>query len=214
LRDAFDYNLAIGNKIRCRENIITGENPMTLDVQVYGRNVEVTDRIYDYARKKVSKLDRFLNDIEEARIDLAYIKSARSASDRQVAQITVRGKGYILRAEERSDDVYTALDSAMEKLQRQMERFKGKRQRGRGDGKAASQVVPATSEVEGEEDRSLIVRRKKFVLTPMDEVEALEQMKLLSHEDFFVFYNSVSNSVNVLYLRRDGLYGLIETEIR
>ena len=187
---------------------------MTLDVQVYGRNVEVTDRIYDYARKKVSKLDRFLNDIEEARIDLAYIKSARSASDRQVAQITVRGKGYILRAEERSDDVYTALDSAMEKLQRQMERFKGKRQRGRGDGKAASQVVPATSEVEGEEDRSLIVRRKKFVLTPMDEVEALEQMKLLSHEDFFVFYNSVSNSVNVLYLRRDGLYGLIETEIR
>jgi len=187
---------------------------MALDVQVYGRNLEVTDRILDYARKKVSKLDRYLNDVDEARVDLAYIKSARSAADRQVAQITVRGKGYILRAEERSDDVYTALDSALEKLQRQMERFKGKRQRGRGDGKPASAVTPATTEEEGEEDRSLIVRRKKFVLTPMDEVEALEQMKLLSHEDFFVFYNSVTNSVNVLYLRRDGLYGLIETEIR
>jgi putative sigma-54 modulation protein len=187
---------------------------MALDVQVYGRNLEVTDRIIDYARKKVSKLDRYLNDVDEARVDLAYIKSARSAADRQVAQITVRGKGYILRAEERSDDVYTALDSALEKLQRQMERFKGKRQRGRGDGKPASEVTLITSEEEGEEDRSLIVRRKKFVLTPMDEVEALEQMKLLSHEDFFVFYNSVTNSVNVLYLRRDGLYGLIETEIR
>jgi putative sigma-54 modulation protein len=186
---------------------------MTLDVQVYGRNVEVTDRILEYARKKVSKLDRYLSDVDEARVDLAYIKSARSATDRQVAQITVRGKGYILRAEERSDDVFTALDSALEKLQRQMERYKGKRQRGRGDGKTASEVIPA-SEEEGEEDRSLIVRRKKFVLTPMDELEALEQMKLLGHEDFFVFFNSVTNSVNVLYLRRDGLFGMIETEIR
>lgn len=187
---------------------------MTLDVQVYGRNIEVTDRIFDYARKKVSKLDRYLSDVDEARVDIAYIKSARSASDRQVAQITVRGKGYILRAEERSDDVFTALDSALDKLQRQMERYKGKRQKGRGDGKPASAVLPTAVEEEGEEDRSLIVRRKKFVLTPMDEIEALEQMKLLSHEDFFVFYNSVTNSVNVLYLRRDGLYGLIETEIR
>lgn len=187
---------------------------MTLEVQVYGRNIEVTDRILDYTKKKVSKLDRFLSDIDEARVDFAYIKSARSAADRQVAQITVRGKGYILRAEERSDDVFTALDSALEKLQRQMERYKGKRQKGRGDGKPASEVIPMVAEEEGEEDRSLIVRRKKFVLTPMDEIEALEQMKLLSHEDFFVFYNSVTNSVNVMYLRRDGLYGLIETEIR
>jgi len=187
---------------------------MTLDVQVYGRNVEVTDRINDYAKKKVSKLDRYLNDIDEARVDLAYIKSARSAADRQVAQITVRGKGYILRAEERSDDVFTALDSALAKLQRQMERYKGKRQKGRGDGKAASEVTLEISEEEGSEDRSLIVRRKKFVLIPMDEIEALEQMKLLSHEDFFIFYNSVTNSVNVLYLRRDGLYGLIEAETR
>jgi len=187
---------------------------MTLDVQVYGRNVEVTDRINDYAKSKVSKLDRYLNDIDEARVDLAYIKSARSAADRQVAQITVRGKGYILRAEERSDDVFTALDSALAKLQRQMERYKGKRQKGRGDGKAASEVTLEISEEEGSEDRSLIVRRKKFVLIPMDEIEALEQMKLLSHEDFFIFYNSVTNSVNVLYLRRDGLYGLIEAETR
>jgi putative sigma-54 modulation protein len=191
-----------------------GADHMALDVQVYGRNIEVTERIFDYARKKVSKLDRFLSDVEEARVDLAYVKSARSAGDRQVAQITVRGKGYILRAEERSDDVFTALDSALEKIQRQMERYKGKRQKGRGDGTPASEVIPSAPEEEGEEDRSLIVRRKKFVLSPMDEIEALEQMKLLGHEDFFVFFNSVTNSVNVLYLRRDGLYGLIETETR
>jgi putative sigma-54 modulation protein len=102
----------------------------------------------------------------------------------------------------------------LEKLQRQMERYKGKRQKGRGDGKSASEVIPEVVEEETEEGRAIIVRRKKFVLTPMDELEALEQMKLLSHEDFFVFFNSVTKSVNVLYLRRDGLYGLIETEIR
>jgi putative sigma-54 modulation protein len=95
-----------------------------------------------------------------------------------------------------------------------MERFKGKRQKGRGDGKSASEVIPMIADEEGEEDQSFIVRRKKFVLTPMDEIEAMEQMKLLANEDFFVFFNSVTNSVNVLYMRRDGLYGLIETEIR
>ena len=187
---------------------------MAVEVEVMARNLEIADNLRDYVTKKASNLGRYLNEIEHVRVDLTYIKSARSAADRQVAQITIRGRGYILRAEERSDDVFTALDSAVDKLQRQMERFKGKRQKGRGDGKSASEVIPVVAEEEGEEDQSLIVRRKKFTLTPMDEIEALEQMKLLSHEDFFVFFNSVTNSVNVLYLRRDGLYGLIETEIR
>ena len=85
---------------------------MTLDVEVYGRNMEVTERLKDYVTKKVSRLDRYLPGIDEARVDLAYIKSARSASDRQVAQITVRGKGFILRSEERSEDIFAALDTS------------------------------------------------------------------------------------------------------
>ena len=78
---------------------------MALDVEIYVRNMEVTDRIEDYVTKKVSKLDRYLQGIDEARVDLAYVKSARSATDRQVAQITVRGKGFILRSEERAEFV-------------------------------------------------------------------------------------------------------------
>jgi putative sigma-54 modulation protein len=186
---------------------------MALEVQVVGRNMEVTDRLYDYVSKKVAKLDRYLGDLEEARVELAFVKSARSAGDRQVAQMTVRGKGYLLRSEERSDDIYAAVDSALDKMQRQMERFKGKRQRGRGDGKTAAQVTTEKTPVE-EPERSLIARRKKFSLTPMDENEALDQMINLSHEDFFIFYNPATNSVNVLYRRREGDYGLIETEIR
>jgi putative sigma-54 modulation protein len=190
---------------------------MALEVEIYGRNMEVTERITEYVQKKVTKLDRYLNGVEEARVDLAYVKSARSAADRQVAQITVRGKGIILRSEERSDDIYSALDTALEKLQRQMERYKGKRHRGRGDGRSASEVAQVTpaevEETETVEPARVIARRKHFIITPMDELEALEQMTLLGHEDFFVFYNVKTNNVNILYRRRDDTYGLIEPEI-
>jgi putative sigma-54 modulation protein len=189
---------------------------MTIEVEVYGRNMEVTDRIQNYVTKKVGKLDRFLPGIDEARVDVAFEKSARSATDRQVAQITIRGKGFILRAEERADDIFAALDIAVDHMQRQIERFKGKHYRGRGDGKS---VIEESEQIEeGLEDESgelgpVIARRKRFMLLPMDEWEAIEQMALSGHENFFVFYNANSQAVNVLYKRRNGTYGIIETEI-
>jgi putative sigma-54 modulation protein len=190
---------------------------MTLEVDINGRNMEVTDRIKDYVSKKVNRLDRYLPGIEEARVDLAYVKSARSASDRQVAQITVRGKGFILRSEERADDIFAAIDTALDKIQRRIERFKGKHYRGRGDGKSvadvAGEALPAAIEEETVEPKRVIARRKHFRLSPMDETEALEQMELLGHEDFFVFYNANTNAINVLYRRLDGTYGLIEPEV-
>ncbi len=187
---------------------------MALEVEIYGRNMEVTERIEDYVTTKVSKLDRYLQGIDEARVDVAYVKSARSAADRQVAQITVRGKGFILRSEERSDDIFSAFDTAMEKMQRRIERYKGKHYRGRGDGRSAAEVVPEEIfEDESNELGPVIARRKRFFLVPMSELEALEQMNLLGHELFFVFYNANTNAINVLYKRRDGTYGLIEPEI-
>jgi len=185
---------------------------MAVAVQIFGRNMDVSDRLKQYVNKKVSKLDRFLPAIDDARVDLAYVKSARSAEDRQVAQITIRGKGFILRTEERADDIFAALDSAVDKMQRQIERFKGKRYRGRNYGKSAAEVAPELESIEEleEEAEELIVRRKRFVMTPMDEAEAIEQMALLGHEAFFVFFNARTNAINVLYRRRDGSYGIIE----
>lgn len=184
---------------------------MALEVAIFPKNMELTDRISGYINKKINKLDRFLNDIEETRVDLAYLKSARNPSDRQVAQITIRGRGYILRTEERSDDIFTAVDLALEKMQRKIERFKGKRSRGRGDGTPAAAVVPeAPAPAEEIEEAPIIARRKAFELVPMDEMEAIEQMSQLGHENFFVFFNANTNSINVLYRRRDGTYGLIE----
>ena len=187
---------------------------MTVEVEIYARNMEVTERIEDYVAKKVTKLDRYLGDIDEARVDLAYVKSARNAADRQVAQITIRGKGFILRSEERADDIFSAFDTALTKMQRRIERFKGKRHRGRGDGRSVGEFMGQQLEDDLVEDDSLeIARRKTTLLTPMDENEAIEQMALLGHEDFFLFYNANTSSVNVLYKRRDGSLGLIETEI-
>jgi len=185
---------------------------MAIKIDIYTKDLEMTDRIKDYATKKVSRLERYLNEIGECRVDLAYVKTARNAADRFVAQLTIRGKGFILRAEERADNLYASIDEAMEKMSRQIERFKGKHWRNRGDGVPASGAETVEFEYE-EEAEPEIVRTKSFNLIPMDEYEALEQMRLLGHENFFVFYNAKTSKINVLYKRRDGSFGLIDPVI-
>lgn len=190
------------------------EADVVLKVQVFGRDMDVSDKLGEYVSKKTNKLDRYINDIQDAQVDLKHAKTAREAQDRYVAQITIRGKGYTLRAEERTDDIRSAFDAALEKMQRQISRYKGKHYRGKGDGTSLAEEAMAMMEPIGEEEASPeIARRKKFFLKPMDEDEAIEQMKLLGHEDFFIFYNATTNAVNVLYRRRDSSYGLIDTEI-
>ena len=89
---------------------------MPVEVVIHVRNLELTDRLREYVEKKVSKLDRFLDVLQEAKVDLTFVKTARSARDRQVAQVTVRGKGVLLRAEERSDDIFASVDTVLEKI--------------------------------------------------------------------------------------------------
>ncbi len=186
---------------------------MTVGVEVFGHNMDVSDRINEYVTKKASKLDRYLNEIEWVKVDLDYIKAARDATDRFVAQITVKGKKALQRTEERSDDITAAFDKAIDKMQRQLERYKGKHYRGRGNGRAVKEVLPPVEEEESE-TAGIISRRKEFELIPMSEADALEQMQLLGHDNFFIFYNLETRAVNVLYRRRDNSYGLIEPKIR
>jgi putative sigma-54 modulation protein len=188
---------------------------MTVRVEISVRNMELSDRLREYITKKAARLDRYLDTIEEVEVDLDHRKSARSAGDRQVAQVTVRGRGVLLRAENRANDIYAAFDQTLDKIERQAERYKGKHWRNRGDGRSAADVAldaPST-EPDTADLGPAIVRRKRFSLTPMDENEAVEQMVLLSHEDFFIFLNATTGQVNVLYRRRDGALGLIEPEI-
>lgn len=189
---------------------------MAVEVTIQGRDFSVSPRLRDYVEKKVGKLDRYLPTIEDARIELTEAKSARAASDRHVAQITVRSRGMLLRAEERKDDIYAAVDAVIDKMHRQIERYKGKHWRGAGDRAGAETIAVEDAPIELEtepEVNGAVVRRKKFPLSPMNEAEALEQMRLLAHDNFFVFYNAETNRVNVLYMRKDGDYGLIDPDI-
>jgi putative sigma-54 modulation protein len=189
---------------------------MTVKIDIFTKNIELSDRLNDYVVTKVEKLEKFLDEVDECRVDLSYVKTARNANDRHVAQLTLRGKGFILRSEERSDSMFSAVDAALDKMRRQIRRYKGKRARGRGDGQTIAEAIDMgyPEEVEPEvHEEPIIARRKRFMLVPMDELEAVEQMKLLGHEDFFVFYNANTSEFNILYKRRDGTYGIIIPEI-
>ena len=187
---------------------------MTVKIEIFTKNLELTDRLNDYVVTKVEKLEKFLDEVDDCRVDLSHAKTARNANDRYVAQLTLRGKGFILRSEERSDSIFSAVDAALDKMRRQINRYKGKRARGRGDGQTIAEAIEMPPlEAEEIEEPPVIARRKRFMLVPMDELEAVEQMKLLGHEDFFVFYNANTSEFNVLYLRRDGSYGIIIPEI-
>ena len=156
--------------------------------------------------KKIGKLDRYLPTLSEARVELA-LENTRNLAQRQVVQVTLRNNGAILRGEERSSDFTAAIDAVTDKLTKQIDRYKTKRQRSRASGERDEPVI------EPEETLPRIVRTKHFVTPPISEEEAIEQMELLGH-NFFVFFSRDRGTLNVLYRRNDGNYGLIEPEMK
>lgn len=184
-----------------------------------GRNFVISDRIRDYVEQKVTKLDRYLPDIGEAHVEISKQKT-KSSKDRNVVQLTLRANGTILRAEDRSEAIYASIDAVIDKIHRQIARYKGKRQnRLQGQGRYATpEDLPpellTTEELDelAEEQERQIVRVKRFPVSPMSTEEAIEQMELLAH-DFFVFYNPDAGQINVLYRRDDDNYGLIDPEL-
>jgi len=177
-----------------------------MEVSVFVKNLDLTPRLNDYVERKVGKLDRYLPWIDEARVDLK-VENSRDANYRQVAQLTVRARGAILRAEERTSDMFASIDAVMDKMYRQIARYKGKRQDQWRSGAVPLPVEELAPEEEGE-----IVRMKRFTLRPMTPDEAIEQMALLGHH-FYVFLNADEGAVNVLYQRDDGNYGLLQPEV-
>jgi putative sigma-54 modulation protein len=183
-----------------------------------GKNFVISDRVRTYVEKKMEKLDRYLPEVDEARVEITQEKT-KSAKDRNVVQVTLRTNGTILRAEERSEAIYASIDAVVDKIYRQIVRYKGKRvdrYQGHLGNKRPEEEMPAldaeTLTAIAEEGERKIVRTKKFQVVPMTEEEAVEQMELLGH-DFFVFYNVNLGRINVLYRRTDNDYGLLDPEL-
>ena len=188
-----------------------------MELQVTGRNLDVTPPIVEYAERKLSRLGKLLSDSTPVELELSVERNP-SIAESQVAEATIWTKGLVLRARETSTDMYASIDLMVDKLERQVKRYKDRRQRWRVRPRAQLAVeaeeVPAEAdegalELDGSADEPVLVKTKRFNMKPMHPQEAALQLDLVGH-DFFVFLSSETEQVAVLYRRRDGNYGLIE----
>lgn len=187
-----------------------------MNLTVKGRNITVTDALDTYALGKIGRLSKYL--AEGARCDLELsIEKNPSIAESQVAEATIHTKGPVIRAREASTDMYASIDLVADKLERQVKKYRSKMvtrsQGGHKDALAMQGLrVPEESEAEaGDEAMPRIVKVKQFAGKPMSPEEAALQLELVGH-DFFVFTNAESAETAVVYRRRDGDYGLIESQ--
>ena len=188
-----------------------------MELQVTGRNLDVTPAIVEYAERKLSRLGKLLSDSTPVELELSVERNP-SIAESQVAEATIWTKGLVLRARETSTDMYASIDLMVDKLERQVKRYKDRRQRWRVRPRPhlaveAEEVPPESDEgaleLDGSADEPVLVKTKRFNMKPMHPQEAALQLDLVGH-DFFVFLSSETEQVAVLYRRRDGNYGLIE----
>ncbi|HSL93687.1 MAG TPA: ribosome-associated translation inhibitor RaiA [Bacillota bacterium] len=172
-----------------------------MQITVRGKNIEITDALRDYVLKKLKRLDRYFDGAGEGQATLTVEK------DRHRVEVTINVNGLMLRGEETSPDMYASVDLVVDKLEKQVDRYRTRiSKRVRTAGPAA---WPQEAREEETDDAPRVVRNKRFPMKPMMVDEAIMQMNLLGH-DFFVFSSAETEQVNVVYRRKDGNYGLIE----
>jgi len=185
-----------------------------MELLIKGKNLDVEQSAQEYIESKLSKLERYLPDLEEVKVELTQ-EMTRAVENRYVVQVTINTHGTLLRGEERASNINAAIDSVVDVLSRQIKRFKGKlyrsQRRNMSKDQIAAELAPPEEEVV-DEDKRRIVKVKRFPVKPMSPEEAVEQMELLSH-DFFIFFDAENEHFSVLYRRGDGDYGLIEPEL-
>ncbi|MCI5880031.1 MAG: ribosome-associated translation inhibitor RaiA [Bacillales bacterium] len=174
-----------------------------MKLTVRGNKLEVTDSIRNYVEEKLGKLDKYFEEADEINANVLF----RIQGKNQIVEVTVPIKKYILRAEEANEDLYASIDLVVEKLERQIRKNKTRIK----ERKVKDIPVINFEAIIEEEPKTTIVKRKSVEMKPMDEEEAVLQMELLGHE-FFVFQDIDTDSISVLYKRKDGNYGIIETK--
>jgi putative sigma-54 modulation protein len=175
-------------------------------INVRGKNIEITPALKDYVGKRVGKVTKYF----EAHGEITVILTVEKG--RHIVEVTVPVNGMLLRGEESTADMYTSIDLVIEKLEKQIEKYKTKLARKLRGGLFKGELVaaPEHDNVDTGEEFAL-VKTKRFAVKPMDAEEAVMQMNLINH-DFYVFTNAETEEVNVVYRRKDGRYGLIEPE--
>ena len=173
---------------------------------IRGQKLEVTDSIKSYIEEKIGKLDKYFENPEE----LTATVVVRVRGKEQIVEVTVPSKKVILRAEESNEDLYASIDLVSDKLERQIRKNKTKIRSKKSKANYESFIVDFEVEKE-EENENLIVKRKELDTKPMSEEEAVLQMELVGHP-FFIFKNATTDNISVVYKRKDGNYGIIDTK--
>jgi len=172
---------------------------------IRGEKIEITDAIRTYIEEKIGKLGKYFDEKEELLVNVLV----KVRGKEQKIEITVPAHHFTLRSEEAHSDLYAAIDLTVDKLERQIR--KNKTKINSKIKKNLIQNFDLDLEDSFEKDDSIVLKRKKVDMKPMDEEEAILQMEMLGHS-FFVFKNVDTESICVLYIRKDGNYGIIETK--
>lgn len=175
-----------------------------MEIKIRAQNVELTEALRGYAEEKINKLSRFFDQILEAEIELITAKNP-SISNGKTVEVTLYTKGHVVRGKESSTDIFASIDLVSDKLERQLKKYRDKMY---SSAHRHNQAKENLGTIVAEEEEREIVAVKQVVVKPMTPEEATLQIDLLGYE-FFVFTNSDTEEVNVVYRRHDGNYGLI-----
>lgn len=172
---------------------------------VRGKNIDVTDALKDHVQKRIGKIDKYFDADTDAQVTLTVERGLHKV------EVTAGVNGLLLRAEEGTGDMYASIDLVVDKLERQIAKYKTRinRKARQGGGIKELNGLPKVEE----DDELEVFRTKRFAVKPMPVEEAILQMNLLGH-DFYVFANADTDDVNVIYRRKDGKYGLIEPTLK
>ena len=181
-----------------------------MDIKISGRNLTIDDDIRGYAEKKTTRLTRYLSNITMMHMELSEEKS-KSRLSSYVAQVTLNINGFLLRGVQKDDNLKSAIDAVTDVMERLIDKYKKRYMVNKS--KVHESIRTIKEETDAiDEIKVPVVKRKRFIVKPMSTEQAIEQMDFLSH-DFFLFANELDNSINVVYRRKDGNYGLIQPEI-
>lgn len=185
-----------------------------MNIIINGKNIELTESLSNYVHEKFSKLSTYFEHILEIDVTLS-VEPIKNKEERQIVEVTIWANGSVLRASESSPDMYASIDLVIDKLERQLIKYKEKlkdiprRIAQKKREQEATHTIFTLNEKDTESNEPKIIRTKKFALKPMFPDEAAMQLELLG-QDFVVFSNAQTNEVNVVYRRNDGNIGLIE----
>ena len=175
-------------------------------ITISGKNFNISDKVEDRLTRKLNKLDRYFGSEVEAQARLSLERNSRN-----ICEITIPIEGGIVRAEEVAEDMFKAMDRCIEKLERQIRKYRTRLEKRLKEGAFVEAPEYFTESTEDEEETRQLARTKTFPIRPMAVEDAITQMQLLGHS-FFVFMNIDTESICVVYVRHDGNYGLLQPE--